>query len=224
MKIKGKQQGKTLQFKFLLLGEDSIGKTCIIERYIDNCFKESYLATVGIDIKKKKLEINNYDIDILINDTVGQERFRSLTKMVYKGTDGILLGFDLTYKKTFDSLDYWIQQIEANTSIDHPPSIVLFGNKCDRKEDIEIKEDDIQSKKEKYCIDYFSTSAKDGTNVKNAFEYLIKKTIKDKGLLKSIGLSPDISFDDIIIKEKEDQSIGTKFPFNKKKRKKKLSC
>ena len=224
MKLKGENQEKSLYFKFLLLGEDSIGKSSIIERYINNSFKDSYLATIGMDIRKKRLEINNYDIDIIIYDTAGQERFRSLTKMFYKGSDGILLGFDLTNKKTFDQLGYWINQIEANKSRDFPLSIVLFGNKCDRKEDIEIKEDDIQSMKKKYNIEYFSTSAKDGTNVQNAFEYLVKKTIKDRGLLKTIGLSPDISFDDIIIKVKEVQTLGKKSISKRRKKKKKLSC
>ena len=224
MKIKGENQEKSLHFKFLLLGEDNIGKSSIIERYINNSFKDSYLATIGMDIRKKRLEINNYDIDILINDTAGQERFRSITKMFYKGSDGILLGFDLTNKKTFDQLGYWINQIEANKSTDYPLSIVLFGNKYDRKEVIEIKEDDIQSMKKKYNIEYFSTSAKDGTNVQNAFEYLVKKTIKDRGLLKTIGLSPDISFDDIIIKVKEVQTLGKKSISKRRKKKKKLSC
>ena len=224
MKLKGENQEKSLHFKFLLLGEDSIGKSSIIERYINNSFKDSYLATIGMDIRKKRLEINSYDIDIIIYDTAGQERFRSLTKMFYKGSDGILLGFDLTNKKTFDQLGYWINQIEANKSTDYPLSIVLFGNKYDRKEVIEIKEDDIQSMKKKYNIEYFSTSAKDGINVQNAFEYLVKKTIKDRGLLKTIGLSPDISFDDIIIKVKEVQTLVKKSISKRRKKKKKLSC
>ena len=91
MNIKGDKKGKALQIKILLLGESAIGKTCLIERYVNNSFKNNYLVTIGMDIRIKKLEINNYDVNVTINDTAGQERFRSITKMVYKGADGILI-------------------------------------------------------------------------------------------------------------------------------------
>ena len=137
--------------------------------------------------------------------------------MIYKNSDGILLGFDLTNKKTFDQLHYWIHQIEENKSKEYPLCTVLFGNKCDDKEQIEIIDDDIETMKKKYNLEYFSTSTKNGINVQNTFEYLIKSILKTRGLLKNIGLSPDISFDDIIIKEREFQEVS-------KRKKKKPVC
>ena len=136
--------------------------------------------------------------------------------------DGILLGFDLTNKNTFDQLDYWIEQIEANKKEDFPISLVLFGNKYDDKEHIEVKDEDIELKKKKYNLEYFATSAKDGTNVQNIFEYLIKTTIKAKGLLDKIGLSSDIPIDDISIKVKEMQKLETMK--SRKRKMKKNSC
>ena len=220
MKVKGEKQAKLLQFKFLILGEGAIGKSSIIERYWNNSFSGNYLATIGVDVRKKRLEINNHDIDIAINDTAGQERFRSITKMFYKGADGILVGFDLTNKDTFNHINYWIEQIETNKSKDYPISIVLFGNKCDATEKIEVKEDEIESLKEKYNFEYFATSAKDGTNVKNAFEYLLKSTLKIRGFLEKIGLSQDTPFDDINIIVKENQKTEPKKIQQKKKKKK----
>ena len=217
--MKGNKQGRTFQFKFLILGESSVGKTSIIEKYVNNTFNENYLVTIGMDIRYKRIEINNCDINIVINDTAGQERFRSMTKMVYKGADGILLGFDLTNKDTFNKVNYWIGQIEDNKNKDYPISLVLFGNKCDKKEQIVVNDDDIESLKKQYNLEFFATSAKDGTNVQEAFEYLIKKTIKDQGLFGKIGLSPNISFDDIVIKVKEDQKIEAKHVPKKKKKK-----
>ena len=219
MKVKGDKQGKSLQFKFLILGEAAIGKSSIIERYVNNLFSGNYLATIGVDVRKKRLEINNCDIDVLINDTAGQERFRSITRMYYKGADGILVGFDLTSKDTFEQVNYWIEQIETNKSKDYPISIVLFGNKYDDKEHIEVQEDDIESLKKKYKLEFFPTSAKDGTNVQNAFEYLLKTTLKMRGFLEKIGLSPDTPFDDIAITVKENQKIEVKKPKQKRKKK-----
>ena len=109
MKVKGEKQAKLLQFKFLILGEGAIGKSSIIERYWNNSFSGNYLATIGVDVRKKRLEINNHDIDIAINDTAGQERFRSITKMFYKGADGILVGFDLTEPNTLEQVNFWIE-------------------------------------------------------------------------------------------------------------------
>ena len=219
MKMKG-DQGKNLTFKFLVLGEGRIGKTCLIERYVSKTFKSGYIATIGMDIRQKKLEINKNDVTITITDTAGQERFRSITKMFYKGADGILVGFDLTNKDTFNHINYWIEQIETNKSKDYPISIVLFGNKCDATEKIEVNEDEIKSLKEKYNFEYFATSAKDGTNVKNAFEYLLKSTLKIRGFLEKIGLSQDTPFDDINIIVKENQKTEAKKIQQKKKKKK----
>ena len=218
MKMKG-EQGKSLQLKILVLGEGRIGKTCLIERYVNRTFKENYIATIGMDIRNKKLEINKRDFNITINDTAGQERFRSLTKMFYKGADGILVGFDLTEPKTLQLVDFWIQEIENNKSKEHPISLVLFGNKCDDKENIKVKQEDIKKMQEKHKLEYFETSAKDGTNVRAIFEHLTKITLKSRGFLTKIGLPEDTPLEEINIIEKEDHKIEVGKKTHKKKKK-----
>ena len=214
MKIKGQQNDKTERIKFLVLGDTTIGKSCLIERYISNTFKENYIATIGMDIRSKRLDINKIDVTLTINDTAGQERFRSLTKMVYKNTDGILVGFDLTKPKTLEQVEFWINQIESNKTKDSPLSLVLFGNKCDKTDEIKVKEADIENIKEKYNLRYFKTSAKDGTNVQNIFEYLAKIVLKSRGFLENVNI------DEISVEEKEDQKLETKKTKKKKGKKK----
>ncbi len=221
MKVKGESHSKSIQFKFLVLGEGKIGKTSLIERYINKTFKSNYIATIGMDIRRKRLEINNKEVDISITDTAGQERFRSITKMFYKGADGILVGFDLTDRNTFEQVNYWISQIEENSSKDYPISLVLFGNKCDNVENIKVSEEDIEKLKEKYKLTFYKTSAKDGTNVQNAFQHLTKITLKTRGLLSKIGLPENTKIEDIIITEKENQKLEFK---PTPKRKKKSKC
>ena len=221
MKVKGESHNKTIQFKFLVLGEGKIGKTSLIERYINKTFKSNYIATIGMDIRRKRLEINNKEVDISITDTAGQERFRSITKMFYKGADGILVGFDLTDRNTFEQVNYWISQIEENSSKDYPISLVLFGNKCDNVENIKVSEEDIEQLKDKYKLTFYKTSAKDGTNVQNAFQHLTKITLKTRGLLSKIGLPENTKIEDIIITEKENQKLEFK---PTPKRKKKSKC
>jgi len=196
-----------LSYKFLVLGDQMVGKTSILERYINNTFKGQYLLTIGMDKRFKRLEINNHDVDIFITDTAGQERFRSLTKMFYKGADGILLGFSLTDKKSLESTDYWVNQINENCSKEKPISLILFGNKCDDKDNIQVTPEEINEIKTKHNLIYYETSAKDNINIKEIFEHLTKETIIKRKDLKALGLKQNTSINDIIIKEKENQKL-----------------
>ena len=218
MKTKKDAFGSNLSYKFLVLGDQMVGKTSVLERYVNNTFKANYLTTIGMDKRFKRLEINNTDVDVFITDTAGEERFRSLTKMFYKGADGIFVGFSLLDPKTLESINYWIQQINENCSKEYPISLVLFGNKCDDKENIKVKKEEIDAIKNKYDLTYFETSAKDNINIQNLFEYLIKTTIKKRGNLKNIGLPEDASLDDIKITIKENQKLETKVQRPKKKK------
>ena len=218
MQAKKDAFGSNLSYKFLVLGDPMIGKTSVLERYVNNTFKSNYLTTIGMDKRFKRLEINNTDVDVFITDTAGEERFRSLTKMFYKGADGIFLGFSLLEPQTLKSINYWIEQINENCSKEYPISLVLFGNKCDDKQNIQVKQEDIEEIKKKYDLTYFETSAKDNINIQNLFEYLIKTTIKKRGNLKNIGLSEDASLDDIKINIKENQKLETKVQRRKKKK------
>ena len=218
MQAKKDPFGSNLSYKFLVLGDQMVGKTSVLERYVNNTFKANYLTTIGMDKRFKRLEINNTDVDVFITDTAGEERFRSLTKMFYKGADGIFVGFSLLDPKTLESINYWIQQINENCSKEYPISLVLFGNKCDDKENIKVKKEEIDAIKNKYDLTYFETSAKDNINIQNLFEYLIKTTIKKRGNLKNIGLPEDASLDDIKITIKENQKLETKVQRPKKKK------
>ena len=138
-----------------------------------------------MDIRIKRLEINNNDINISIIDTAGKERFRSFTKSFYKGADGFLILFNLTRKNAFEQINYWINQIEMNKNKEYPINSVLVGTLCDVIE--------------KYNIKYFKASAKDGTNVDAIFEYLTKITLKSRGLFTKLGLDDDTPLDEIKI-------------------------
>ena len=204
----------------MTLGDSKIGKTSILERYVNKTFKDNYLVTIGMDIRIKRLTINDNNIDIHVTDTAGQERFRSISKMSYKRSDGILVGFALNDEKTFESVSYWIDQIYENKGKNSDVSVVLFGNKCDDKEHIVVKEEEINKIKNQYNLQYFETSAKENINVKELFEHLIKITIVNKGLLKNFGLKENASIDEIIITERENQNYkAEKIPKRQKKKK-----
>ena len=169
------------RFKYILLGEVSVGKTCIAEKFVNNLFSEKYLCTVGVEFKLKTLNLSsNVSVDLQIWDTCGQEKFRSITKQYYKDAQGILLVFDLTSKKSFLELEYWIEEINsviklnsiyANTNNTYcNTSIILIGNKRDLIKEREISYLEASNFAKKHNIEYIEVSAKESTNINECFE------------------------------------------------------
>ena len=88
-----------LTFKILILGDSNVGKTSLLLKFTDNIFKESYIATIGVEYKEKIITLNNKNYKLNIWDTAGQERFKSITKNFFKSADGIIFTYDITKKK-----------------------------------------------------------------------------------------------------------------------------
>ena len=106
-------------FKLILLGESSVGKTSIIKRLTTNEFSDISISTVGYIFTEKILEINDIKIKFEIWDTAGQEKFRSLINNYYNGCDGAILVYDITNRKSYDEIvNYWYNEI-----LTHCPNI-----------------------------------------------------------------------------------------------------
>ena len=121
-------------FKILLIGDSGVGKTCILCRFSDDSFNSSFISTIGIDFKMKTIELNGKKIKLqiwllqvclvlvllgkklniifLIRDTAGQERFYTITSTYYRGAMGIMLVYDVTDGKSFDSIGKWLRNID----------------------------------------------------------------------------------------------------------------
>ena len=89
------------QYKLIFLGDQSVGKTCILNRYVNDEFTENYQATIGLDFQSKNINIGNQDISILFYDTAGQEKFRSLIPLYTRDAKIILLVYDISNKESF---------------------------------------------------------------------------------------------------------------------------
>ena len=171
-----------INFKILLLGDATVGKTSLIQRYINNEYSQTYITTIGIDKNRKTLNVNNVQVRLVIWDTAGQEKFRALNKQFYKGTDCVILTFDLNNKQTIININYWIGQLYQENKIENL-GIVLVGTKKDLLndgKDNKVEKSEIDDAIERYKIKYFETSSKTGENVKEVFNYLIKLTLSKK--------------------------------------------
>uniref|UniRef100_A0A182V5X4 Ras-related protein Rab-8A n=1 Tax=Anopheles merus TaxID=30066 RepID=A0A182V5X4_ANOME len=99
-------------YKVLVLGDSNVGKTCIVHRYCDERYYDTYISTIGIDFKQKLINLDGVPIKLQIWDTAGQERFRTLTTAYYRGAMGILLMYDVTSLESFNNLSYWLRNIQ----------------------------------------------------------------------------------------------------------------
>ena len=177
---------KTNHFKILILGDHAVGKSCFIIRYTDDTFQDVYLSTIGMDCKYKDINLENgKSIRLQIWDTAGQDRFRSLTKNLYKGASGIILIYDISQRKTFDNVKGWIESIKEEVS--SKVLIVLVGNKIDKIEEREVKKVEGEDLAEELKLPFYECSALTGENINNAFLGLARKLVETKEKVENRG-------------------------------------
>ena len=167
-----------LSIKIGLLGNSSVGKSCLIRRYIEDKYEDNFITTIGVDYYEKNVEVNNTIIKLIIQDTTGEERFRSISKNYYKNVDGIIFVFDVTnYDSFIDGIRYWLN--ECDNEIGEFKKI-LVGNKIDLCENMRaISKEKIEVFAESKQIKYYEVSAKKGINVDIIFKELIESILRD---------------------------------------------
>ena len=166
-----------LNLKYILVGDTSVGKTSLFRRYTEDKFDDMFQSTVGIDSKIKEITIKGYKINIHIFDTAGQEKFKSLIKNYFRNNNGIFIVFDLTNKKSFENINYWMNEIRS-TQIGN--NTVILGNKSDLNEIIQVTDEDINEFEKNNDIQIIKTSAKNIINIEQAFEAMFDLVIRNK--------------------------------------------
>lgn len=177
-KIKVKEEKNLINFKVIMLGTVSVGKTSIIGRYIENSFREDYKCTIQAEQRTKTINIDsNTSIILDIFDTAGQERYHAITRQYYHDKHGAIIVFDLTNQKSFEKIRDWINELKTFSNED--TEIIILGNKSDLVDKREIPQNDINNFiKEEYP--YFEVSAKNGNNISLAFDKIIKLMMRIK--------------------------------------------
>lgn len=160
--------------KVIVIGEPGVGKTSLIRRLSANKFDSSYLLTVGMDPTEIQLTDNHErKRKLVLWDIAGQERFRTMREVFYRGAEAAVAVFDLTRPDSLPKLEKWIFEFKSYLISQKP--IILLGNKVDMEDYISIEQDAIDKFVKKYDIDYYTaTSAKTGASVIESFKKLIE--------------------------------------------------
>ena len=170
-----------LNFKIIMIGPANSGKTSIVRRYVDKKFNDDYKVTVGFDYMNKEITIGKKKINIQLWDTAGTEMFQSLSSSYYRNSYGALVVFDVLDRKSFESLNTWINYYREHRDHNYEELIYLIGNKIDSKDRVISKKEAMDFMEENNLKEYYESSAKKGDNIDNIFNNIAKDLIKIYG-------------------------------------------
>ncbi|KAI8647838.1 vacuolar biogenesis protein [Parasitella parasitica] len=186
---------KKVLLKVIILGDSGVGKTSLMNQYVNKKFSNQYKATIGADFLTKEVLVDDRLVTMQIWDTAGQERFQSLGVAFYRGADCCVLAYDVNNSKSFESLDQWRDEFLVQASPRDPERFpfVLLGNKIDVEESKRMIS---QKRAMAWCqskgnVPYFETSAKEAINVEQAFQTIAKNALSQE-------TDVDIDFPDTI--------------------------
>ncbi|OXB71905.1 UNVERIFIED_CONTAM: hypothetical protein H355_004784 [Colinus virginianus] len=150
-------------FKLLLIGDSGVGKSCLLLRFADDTYTESYISTIGVDFKIRTIDLDGKTVKLQIWDTAGQERFRTITSSYYRGAHGIIIVYDVTDRESFNNVKNWMVEIDKYAM--EGVSKLLVGNKCDLSAKRAVSYEEGKEFADSCNIRFVETSAKNAHNV-----------------------------------------------------------
>lgn len=174
-------------FNIALLGNISVGKSSIINRFVFDTYSNNYLSTIGVDVQKKTVKVkeNSAYVSLNIWDTCGEERFLSLTKMYLRNKEGVIIVFDLSDKDSFYGIYNWIEAVKTVSS--EKTVIIIVGNKYDKlisnNRCVSEKDLDLFLSSLDVDFEYIEVSAKENININELF-LTISKILIEKNMME----------------------------------------
>ena len=198
---------ETPKYKLIFLGDQNVGKSCILNRFLNDTFIEDYQATIGLDFQSKSVQIDNQDINLLLYDTAGQEKFRSLIPMYTRDANIILLVYDISNQESFSHLPDWVKDL-TNVNLDEV-IFVIIGNKIDLEDKRVVTLEEGKKFAEERGFLFQEISAKTGDGFSDLFYTNIFEEIRTK--FRPSGQQPAAEVKDIKFNiEQESNKTETK--------------
>ena len=165
-----------INIKLLLIGNTFVGKTLIVQKFIDNAFSKSTVATIGVDLQSKVIDINGKKVKYLIWDTAGEDRMKTMTYSYYRGCHVILIVFDVTNELSFKNVTNWVECINkfAKSNVLR----ILVGNKTDLKDKRVITTEKGKQLAEENGLKYYEISALKIQGLQEMFEDIAKEYVE----------------------------------------------
>lgn len=171
---------QSIDLKVVVLGVASVGKTSIINRYCNNTFREDSVSTIGAGFFTHSIKINDTEVTLMLWDTAGEERFRSVAPSLLRGSNGLVLVYDVTNVQSFNELEIYLEMFLDAVNVNAMSSmpVLLLGNKTDLGKQT-VSELNVEEWKKKNKIKHSAfVSAKTGENINEAFTSLVNDLIK----------------------------------------------
>lgn len=175
-------------FKLLLIGDSGVGKSCLLLRFADDTYTESYISTIGVDFKIRTIEQDGKTVKLQIWDTAGQERFRTITSSYYRGAHGIIIVYDVTDRESYNNVKHWITEIDKYAA--EGVNKLLVGNKSDLQSKKVVSYDEAKELADSLGVQFLETSAKNAHNVEQSFNTMageIKVRVANKTTAQAGG-------------------------------------
>ena len=165
-----------ITIKLLLIGNAYVGKTLIVQKFIDNTFSKSTVSTIGVDLQSKVIDINGKKVKYLIWDTAGEDRMKTMTYSYYRGCHVILVVFDVTERKSFQNVTTWVECIDkfAKSNVLR----ILVGNKTDLEDKRVVSTEEGKELAAQNGLKYYEISALKITGLHEMFEDVAKEYVE----------------------------------------------
>ena len=166
-------------FKIIVCGDPSVGKSSTILQYTDNAFIRTYIPTLGVSISERTIKVQDEIVNLIFWDIAGQSKFEVMRRHFYQGAEAVIVIFDLTNRKSFESVSGWYRDIKRYIEIYHKTLIgFILGNKEDLVNERKISAEEAIRAAESLNIEYIETSAKTGKNLENIFYRIADSLVK----------------------------------------------
>lgn len=206
-----KTEHEEIKYKLIVIGDENVGKTSIINRFKTNQFTGDYEPTVGLDFQSIPLLIDNQNVALLLYDTAGQEKYRSLIPLYTKDANIIFLIYDTTNEQSFSNLERWYESL---SNINKEEAIfILVGNKIDLIEERKVKEEEAKKFADDHNFVFQELSALTGDGVQELFLDKLLTQIRTHLLYKGR-----------VVVDQEEEQLKFNLQGNKEKNIKKKKC
>ncbi len=171
------QELREFVFKITILGDAAVGKTSLINQFIEGSFQDDYKPTLGANIVRKDVNLNGVKVRLIMWDLAGQEKYRVVRSMYFQGCEGALLVYDITRINTLENINSkWLRDFKKY--VKKKGAFVLIGNKSDLEEQrVVTKERGKELAAKIKASDFIETSAKARENIEEAFKLLVDQIL-----------------------------------------------